>query len=199
MITGALMLPPIEIGHHRGVDHAQAFDADARADRRRPPPCRRCRPHPAGADRVVHGDPRRADMRVELGVGARRRRARVSPRRTARAAAAADVARPCGCRRACARQSFVGGEKVLVDARAASRGSAEASSTRPRLSGRSSMRAAGEAVGERGLNGGRYGDAASSAPHPEQQLDVRHRLLRPLLRNAMTPPGRSVAKPVPNT
>ena len=56
------------IGHHRGVDDAQALRSRAPSARDRPPPARPTGAHPAGAERMMHGDRGRAHVGVDLAV-----------------------------------------------------------------------------------------------------------------------------------
>ena len=110
-----------EVGHHRGIDDAQPVDAqhlelgiDDRHWVDRPS-------HFAGAERVVNGDRSRADMRIDLAV-----RAAVRTRQ--------DFSGREGAKRLLAAVSVA---RKFCWMRTGARGSAEASSIRPRLSGRS--------------------------------------------------------------
>ena len=76
-------------------------------------------------------------------------------------------------------------------------GSADASFTAPRLSGRSSTARAENPSAKGALNGGRYGPAASGPAWNSIWMSGAGALAS-VFRNATTPDGRSVAKPVPS-
>ncbi len=81
--------------------------------------------------------------------------------------------------------------------RAGARGSADASETRPRLFGRNNATRQPKVSAKLGRNGGKYGCAAND-PARNRNCTSGSLGSRPVLRNAVMPPGTSLAKPVPN-
>ena len=162
-----------QVGHHRGVDHAQPLDAahpQLRIDHRdaslRRPSCR-CRAGGGAVIAVARMCASRSRRRFTSGPGAssraderRQRRLRRNLARTMRRPARSvfQSARWTGSSAGCADGA---------------RGSAEASVNSPRLSGCSITTRQPKPSAKGGLNGGRYGPAVMRRG-AKQELDVGH-------------------------